>query len=306
MQLKINFLCRDSILAAPIVLDVALFLDLAKRVGLSGIQEWLSFYFKSPMHAPGLYPGARSVHSADEAQEHAALHAGRGADHAPRPRVLRLTLRFDLDRDWRFRRLRSIRSKHELSSPRCSAGCSSACCRRCRSSAPRTSAAACGWSTGGVADRLPPAAESSRSRSKPARRCSAACSPGSIGARHRVAGRRWRWSASSGSIGLGADSRRSSNRIRTCRRRARDFVINLLSGRGIVVRALRDQPAALRGLRRCSARCWASRSSGRRRRRRQPRSRSGLKAAVRAVSASRRLNAIRTSIAMSTMKSTRC
>jgi myo-inositol-1-phosphate synthase len=56
MQLKINFLCRDSILAAPIVLDVALFLDLSKRAGLSGIQEWLSFYFKSPMHAPGLYP----------------------------------------------------------------------------------------------------------------------------------------------------------------------------------------------------------------------------------------------------------
>ena len=56
MQLKINFLCRDSILAAPIVLDVALFLDLAKRAGLAGLQEWLSFYFKSPQHAPGLYP----------------------------------------------------------------------------------------------------------------------------------------------------------------------------------------------------------------------------------------------------------
>jgi myo-inositol-1-phosphate synthase len=56
MQLKINFLCRDSILAAPIVLDVALFSDLAKRAGMSGIQEWLSFYFKSPMHAPELYP----------------------------------------------------------------------------------------------------------------------------------------------------------------------------------------------------------------------------------------------------------
>jgi myo-inositol-1-phosphate synthase len=56
MQLKINFLCRDSILAAPIVLDTALFLDLAHRAGMSGIQEWLSFYFKSPMHAPGLYP----------------------------------------------------------------------------------------------------------------------------------------------------------------------------------------------------------------------------------------------------------
>jgi myo-inositol-1-phosphate synthase len=56
MQLKINFLCRDSILAAPIVLDLVLLLDLSKRAGLSGIQEWLSFYFKSPMHAKGLYP----------------------------------------------------------------------------------------------------------------------------------------------------------------------------------------------------------------------------------------------------------
>jgi myo-inositol-1-phosphate synthase len=56
MQLKINFLCRDSILAAPIVLDTALFLDLARRAAMSGIQEWLSFYYKSPMHAPGLYP----------------------------------------------------------------------------------------------------------------------------------------------------------------------------------------------------------------------------------------------------------
>ena len=56
MQLKINFLCRDSILAAPLVLDLVLFLDLARRAGWSGIQEWLSFYFKSPMHAKGLYP----------------------------------------------------------------------------------------------------------------------------------------------------------------------------------------------------------------------------------------------------------
>jgi len=56
MQLKINFLCRDSILAAPIVLDVALFQDLAKRAGMSGIQEWLSFYFKAPMHAREVYP----------------------------------------------------------------------------------------------------------------------------------------------------------------------------------------------------------------------------------------------------------
>ena len=56
MQMKINFLCRDSILAAPIVLDVALFLDLAKRAGMKGIQEWLSFYFKAPMYAKDLYP----------------------------------------------------------------------------------------------------------------------------------------------------------------------------------------------------------------------------------------------------------
>ena len=56
MQIKINFLCRDSILAAPIVLDLALFADLAKRAGMSGIQEWLSFYFKSPQTAPGLRP----------------------------------------------------------------------------------------------------------------------------------------------------------------------------------------------------------------------------------------------------------
>jgi myo-inositol-1-phosphate synthase len=56
MQIKIDFLCRDSILAAPIVLDLALFLDLAARAGMWGTQEWLSFYFKSPMHAPELYP----------------------------------------------------------------------------------------------------------------------------------------------------------------------------------------------------------------------------------------------------------
>jgi myo-inositol-1-phosphate synthase len=56
MQIKIDFLCRDSILAAPLVLDLALFFDLAQRAGLSGIQEWLSFYFKSPQVAPGLYP----------------------------------------------------------------------------------------------------------------------------------------------------------------------------------------------------------------------------------------------------------
>jgi myo-inositol-1-phosphate synthase len=56
MQLKIDFLCRDSILAAPLVLDLVLFLDLAQRAGMSGIQEWLSFYFKSPQHPPATYP----------------------------------------------------------------------------------------------------------------------------------------------------------------------------------------------------------------------------------------------------------
>jgi myo-inositol-1-phosphate synthase len=56
MQIKVNFLCRDSILAAPIVLDLALFSDFAGRAGMKGIQEWLSFYYKSPMAAPGLQP----------------------------------------------------------------------------------------------------------------------------------------------------------------------------------------------------------------------------------------------------------
>ena len=56
MQIKVNFLCRDSILAAPVVLDLALLLDLAQRAAFQGTQEWLSFYFKSPMTAPGLYP----------------------------------------------------------------------------------------------------------------------------------------------------------------------------------------------------------------------------------------------------------
>jgi len=56
MQIKIDFLCRDSILAAPLVLDLALFMDLAQRAGMKGVQEWLSFYFKSPQTAPGLYP----------------------------------------------------------------------------------------------------------------------------------------------------------------------------------------------------------------------------------------------------------
>jgi myo-inositol-1-phosphate synthase len=56
MQIKVDFLCRDSILAAPLVLDLVLFTDLAQRAGLAGVQEWLSFYFKSPQHAPSVYP----------------------------------------------------------------------------------------------------------------------------------------------------------------------------------------------------------------------------------------------------------
>ena len=56
MQIKIDFLCRDSILAAPLALDLALFMDLAQRANMKGVQEWLSFYFKAPQTAPGLYP----------------------------------------------------------------------------------------------------------------------------------------------------------------------------------------------------------------------------------------------------------
>ncbi len=56
MQIKVDFLCRDSILAAPIVLDLALFMDLASRAGKKGIQEWLSFYWKGPQTAPEVYP----------------------------------------------------------------------------------------------------------------------------------------------------------------------------------------------------------------------------------------------------------
>ena len=56
MQIKVNFLCKDSILAAPVVLDLALFMDLAQRAGFRGIQEWLSFYYKAPMHSESVYP----------------------------------------------------------------------------------------------------------------------------------------------------------------------------------------------------------------------------------------------------------
>ena len=95
MQIKVDFLCRDSILAAPIVLDLVLLLDLAQRTsslkGL-GIQEWLSFYFKSPMTVSGPVSRARFVHSVDEAEEHLAALEGRGTHHPPRPGILRLRL----------------------------------------------------------------------------------------------------------------------------------------------------------------------------------------------------------------------
>ena len=93
MQIKIDFLCRDSILAAPIVLDLALFLDLAQRAGMTGVQEWLSFYWKSPQPVQrGRVPRARPVHPAHEAEEHPAPPQGRRADHPPRRRILRLSV----------------------------------------------------------------------------------------------------------------------------------------------------------------------------------------------------------------------
>ena len=91
MQIKVDFLCRDSILAAPIVLDLVLFLDLAQRAGMRGIQEWLSFYFKSPMTRAGAVSRARPVYPVHEAEEHAALDDGRRFDHAPGAGILRLS-----------------------------------------------------------------------------------------------------------------------------------------------------------------------------------------------------------------------
>ena len=84
MQIKVDFLCRDSILAAPLALDLVLFIDLAQRAGMGGIQEWLSFYYKCPQVGAGPLPRARPVHPADQAEEHPALDDRRGADHPPR------------------------------------------------------------------------------------------------------------------------------------------------------------------------------------------------------------------------------
>ncbi|HLN57692.1 MAG TPA: inositol-3-phosphate synthase [Thermoanaerobaculia bacterium] len=102
MQIKVNFLCRDSILAAPVVLDLTLFLDLARRAGLSGIQEWLSFYFKSPMSRPDLKPehdlfiqhmklsNTLRILVGEEVIDHSGLDYYEGeAENAPEVRSLR-------------------------------------------------------------------------------------------------------------------------------------------------------------------------------------------------------------------------
>ncbi len=95
MQIKVDFLCRDSILAAPLALDLVLFLDLASaHAGAeasrhSGVAELL---LQVADDGGGALSGARSVYPVDEAEEHAAAHHGRGSDHAPGARVLRLTI----------------------------------------------------------------------------------------------------------------------------------------------------------------------------------------------------------------------
>jgi hypothetical protein len=90
MQIKIDFLCRDSILAAPLVLDLVLFMDLAQRAGMRGIQEWLSFYFKAPMTAPGLYPEHDIFIQLMKLKNTLRWMRARRPDHAPRSRILRL------------------------------------------------------------------------------------------------------------------------------------------------------------------------------------------------------------------------
>jgi myo-inositol-1-phosphate synthase len=86
MQIKVDFLCRDSILAAPLALDLVLFTDLAQRAGLNGIQEWLSFYFKSPQHAPG----ARPEHDlfVQQANLENALRRLMGEEQVPHPEAV--------------------------------------------------------------------------------------------------------------------------------------------------------------------------------------------------------------------------
>ena len=90
MQIKINFLCRDSILAAPLVLDLVLFMDLAQRAGMRGVQEWLSFYFKAPMHAPEVYPEHDVFIQLMKLEEYPAIDGRGRPDYAPGVGVLRL------------------------------------------------------------------------------------------------------------------------------------------------------------------------------------------------------------------------
>ena len=92
MQIKIDFLCRDSILAAPLVLDLVLFLDLANRAGMKGIQEWLKLLFQSTDDRSQPLPQARHFYSTDQAEEHAAMDEGRRPDHTFGPGILRLNL----------------------------------------------------------------------------------------------------------------------------------------------------------------------------------------------------------------------
>ena len=75
MQLKIDFLCRDCILAAPIVFDLVLFMDFAQRAAMMGIQEWFSFYFKSQKPLPA-FAGARYFHTSEQTEKHASVHDG--------------------------------------------------------------------------------------------------------------------------------------------------------------------------------------------------------------------------------------
>ena len=91
MQIKIDFLCRDSILAAPIVLDLVLFMDLAKRAGHEGHPGVALLLLQEPDVRARALPGARPLHPADEAQEHAPAPQGRGAHHPPGAGILRLT-----------------------------------------------------------------------------------------------------------------------------------------------------------------------------------------------------------------------
>ena len=88
MQLKINFLCSDSILASPLVLDLILFMDLAQRAGMGGHTGVALLLLQEPPARAGGLPRARPVHTADQAQEHASLADGRGPDHAPGDGVL--------------------------------------------------------------------------------------------------------------------------------------------------------------------------------------------------------------------------